>query len=212
MIELRNLSFRYPNAANDTLSAINLSIERGEQLALVGPSGSGKTTLLHIIAAMLRVSGGTYHLEGNALHLMNEAELDVFRARNVGVVFQQPALLPHLSLVENVLLPVWHRSKERPLFKIRAVELLGQLGIGELMDRLPSAVSGGQAQRASIARALITSPRLVVADEPTSALDSVAADAVVQALKHACVGQTTLVLATHDGRVLGSGVRIMALG
>ncbi len=211
LIELKAISYRYPKTKVDVFQGLSLAIERGEQVALVGASGGGKSTLLYAMGAMLRLGAGEYWFEGQNISTMTDTQLDTWRSTHIGFVYQQAALLPHLSLLDNVLLPVAHERAKKGEWKDRASGLLQSLGLAELSTRLPSAESGGQAQRAAIARALMRSPALVLADEPTSALDDEAAANVMEVLQTACGGNTTLVLATHDARLLQSSTRVVLM-
>lgn len=211
LIELNAASYRYTKAKTHVFSDLDLIVTRGEQIALVGPSGGGKSTLLYALSAMLRLSTGSYRFEGESIQTMQHTELDRWHSSHVGFVYQQAALLPHLSLLDNVLLPVAHERAKKTEWKERASGLLESLGLAELANRLPSAVSGGQAQRAAIARAIMRSPALVLADEPTSALDDEAAANVMEILQTACAGTTTLVLATHDSRLLSASTRVVQM-
>jgi ABC-type lipoprotein export system ATPase subunit len=211
LFTLREASFRYPKAKAAVFDKLNLTIQRGEQVALVGASGGGKSTLLYVLAGMLRLSAGDYRFNGQSVQALPDVALDAWRASGVGFVYQQAALLPHLSLLDNVLLPVAHERSQGAHWRIRATGLLSSLGLSELAGRLPAAVSGGQAQRAAIARALMRSPALVLADEPTSALDDEAAANVMQVLQTACGEGTTLVIATHDARLLQATTRVIPI-
>ncbi len=210
-IRLEGASYRYPKTKNEVFRDLNLSIARGEQVALIGESGGGKSTLLYALAAMLRLDAGSYRFEDLAIQHLSENAVDAWRRTQVGFVYQQAALLPHLSLLDNVLLPVAHERANKAQWRLRADELLASLGLAELAGRLPNAVSGGQAQRAAIARALMRSPALVLADEPTSALDDASAATVMEVLQTACRGNTTLVVATHDARLLRSTTRVVPM-
>lgn len=211
LIQINGASYRYPKAKADVFQGLNLTVARGEQLALIGPSGGGKSTLLYAMGAMLRLGAGEYRFDGHSIQSMKDNDLDAWRSGHVGFVYQQAALLPHLSLLDNVLLPVSHERANEAQWTERARGLLDSLGLAELSSRLPSAVSGGQAQRAAIARALMRSPALVLADEPTSALDDASAATVMEVLQTACGGNTTLVLATHDARLLQSTTRVVPM-
>ncbi len=210
-IHIQDASFCYPKAKVDVFAGLSLHVDRGEHLALVGPSGGGKSTLLYALGGMLKLKSGHYRFNAQAIEAMKDRELDAWRSEHVGFVYQQAALLPHLNLLDNVLLPVAHERAKNAQWRERATHLLDTLGLAELAKRLPSAVSGGQAQRVAIARALMRSPALILADEPTSALDDVAAENVMQVLQTACAGATTLVLATHDGRLLQSSTRVVPM-
>lgn len=211
MIDLRDIALRYPGAKEEVLSHFDLHAEAGERIALVGASGSGKTSLLALLGTLMSPSSGTYRFDGLSITDLRGSALDAFRARQIGFVFQQHALLPHLSALENVLLPFGPRDARDPAAQASARHMLERLGIGDLSARRPSELSGGQSQRVAIARALVRRPRLVLADEPTSALDDASAQAVVDLLTEACDGGQLLVMATHDARCLGADTRIVQL-
>lgn len=210
MINLESISFRYADANGEALSDIFLSIKAGEQVALVGPSGSGKTTLLAILGGLIKPSSGNYLFRGNSIGGLNARAMDRFRGAEVGFVFQNHALLAHLTVIENVLLPLdtfqLRRTNDNYM---RAKELLARLGVADLADRYLHQISGGQAQRVAVARALIQGPALVLADEPTSALDEESARLVMSSLCGLSGGNRTLVVATHDSRLLTRNMRIV---
>lgn len=211
LLELTAASYRYPKAKAPVFEGLNLSVAHGEQLALVGPSGGGKSTLLYAMGAMLRLSSGDYTFNCESVQNMGNAAQEEWRSAQVGFVYQQAVLLPHLTVLDNVLLPVAHERAKKAEWKDRALGLLQSLGLADLSARLPTAISGGQAQRVAIARALMRSPALVLADEPTSALDDESAAAVMDLLQNACGNATTLVLATHDARLLHAGTRVVPM-
>ncbi len=211
LLHLQGALYRYPKTKTDVFSDLSIEVRRGEQVAIVGASGGGKSTLLYALAAMLRLQRGRYEFAGAAIHAMRDSEIDAWRSANIGFIYQSPALLPHLSLLDNALLPVAHERGKKQFWRDRAQHLLSALGLEGLANRLPPEVSGGQAQRAAIARALMRSPPLVLADEPTSALDDASAANVIEVLQTACGGDTTLILATHDARLLQAGTRVLAM-
>jgi putative ABC transport system ATP-binding protein len=201
MIHLSNICVTYPSTKVPAVTEFNMSVVRGERVALTGSSGSGKTSVLAVIGTLLRPSGGRYMFEQQDVAALSDNALDQFRSTKIGFIFQQHALLPHLCVLDNVLLPVEHDQALLPTYRAAAMELLARLGIDSLAARLPRQLSGGQSQRAAIARALLRNPELVLADEPTSALDDASTKSVVDALVSTCVGQRTLIIATHDSRV-----------
>jgi len=212
LIDLRDVVKTYETEAGGltVLKDVSLQVHEGELVGVVGPSGSGKSTLLNMITGIDRPSDGEVFVSGEAVHTLSENELARWRGRNVGVIFQFFQLLPTLTILENVMLPMdfcnVYKRRER---KERAMHLLEQVGIADQAHKLPSALSGGQQQRAAIARALANDPPLLVGDEPTGNLDTATADQVF-ALFEALVDQgKTLVIVTHDlglsermGRVL----------
>jgi lipoprotein-releasing system ATP-binding protein len=184
------------------LSGVNVSLQRGNAVAVVGPSGSGKSTLLYVLGALEPPTSGTVTLDGRNPYELPEKELAALRNREVGFVFQDHFLLPQCSVLENVLTPalVWRNSTgPAPDFPKRARELLAQVGLAERMDHRPAELSGGEKQRVALARALICQPMLLLCDEPTGSLDRASADVVADMLfaLHA-QQQTILVVVTHN--------------
>lgn len=182
------------------LAGVDLEIDAGSVTAVVGPSGSGKSTLLHLVGGMDRPDSGTITCSGADLTRLSRADLVSYR-RTVGFVFQSFALLPALTARDNVMLPVIPYDHDASA-KVRADELLAQVGLEGRENALPSQLSGGQGQRVAIARALMNRPRLVVADEPTGNLDSATGDDIIELLLSVRDSQgTTILVATHDLRI-----------
>lgn len=184
------------------LAGISLDIAPGELVAVMGPSGSGKSTLLHCMSGVLTPTHGSVRYGEEELSALGDAPRSRTRLRNFGFVFQDGQLLPELSNVDNVALPGMLNGMGRSAARKRALELLDQLGLGDLADRRPAQVSGGQAQRVTIARALVANPGVVFADEPTGALDQSTGHEVMQMLT-TIVRQSgaSLVMVTHDPKV-----------
>ncbi len=197
ILESRALTVRY----GDTLAvdAVDLAITPGSRTAIMGPSGSGKSTLVHALAGVVRPDSGEVWFEDERLDLLGEAERSRRRLARMGLVFQFGDLVPELTLVENVMLPLQVLGEKTRPARERALEMLDTLGVADLADRRTGAVSGGQVQRAAVARALVHRPAVVLADEPTGALDSLTAERVLDALV-AVTGATgaALVVVTHD--------------
>jgi putative ABC transport system ATP-binding protein len=194
------------------LDALNLTIKRGEFVAVFGPSGSGKTTLLQLLGALDRPSGGSIHFEGQALELLGDSALAELRLRAMGFVFQQFNLIPTLNAAENVeaaLAPLGMSRAER---RETAQEHLEAVGLAPRAHHLPTQLSGGEQQRVAIARALARSPRVVLADEPTGNLDTRSGEMVMELLSrlHAELG-ITLVLVTHDEWIAERADRVLRL-
>jgi putative ABC transport system ATP-binding protein len=201
LIDLRSVFKSYETGAGEVpvLKDVNLKVRAGEFIGLVGPSGSGKSTLLNMITGIDRPSSGDVLVAGQRLNDMSENHLARFRGNNIGVVFQFFQLLPTLTVIENVMLPmdfcgVWKRRERRD----RAMDLLDLVGVPEIADKLPSQASGGQQQRAAIARALANDPKLVVGDEPTGNLDTVSAGLVFALFEELVEQGKTLIMVTHD--------------
>jgi putative ABC transport system ATP-binding protein len=214
LVALRGVDKSYLTPAGEwpALRQVDLEIGAGEFVAVTGKSGSGKSTLLHLVGGIDRPSAGEVRVAGQAVHSLSEDALARWRGRNVGVVFQFFQLLPTLTAVENVMLPMDFADVRPPRERrARALELLGLVGIPEQADKLPCALSGGQQQRVAIARALANDPPLVIADEPTGNLDSATAGEVLGLFRQLSRGGTTVVIATHErdlGGVIDRSVRL----
>jgi putative ABC transport system ATP-binding protein len=201
MIDLRSVVKTFPSAGGTytALKCINLSIGAGEFVAIIGKSGSGKSTLLNMITGIDRPTSGEVYVDGTALHTLDEARLARWRGRRLGIVFQFFQLLPTLSLLENVMLPMdfcnTYTPRERPQ---RAMALLTEVGMEAHAHKLPSAISGGQQQRVAIARALANDPPLLVTDEPTGNLDSKMAESIFTLFESLVAEGKTVVMVTHD--------------
>lgn len=191
------------------LRGVDLDVRRGELLMLVGPSGSGKTSLISIIATLLDQDSGTCEVLGQDLRHMGPIERAHFRGASVGFVFQVFNLLPALTTVENVSVPLLIGGIPRRQAERRAGELLEQVGLGERRQALPTELSGGQQQRVAIARALARNPQLIICDEPTSNLDHETGHIVMDILRsHARSPERTVIVVTHDSRILGFADRV----
>ena len=214
LIELRQVNKDYdsPAGAFRALQDVTLTIQPGEFVTIVGKSGSGKSTLLNVLTGIDRPTSGAVCIDGVAVHQLSENELAVWRGRNVGVVFQFFQLLPTLTVLENVMLPMDFRNglplrdRER-----RARELLALVGVADQADKLPTSLSGGQQQRAAIARALANDPPVVVADEPTGNLDSHTSEAIFQLFQALTQRGKTVIVVTHDRDWAQRGIRSIQL-
>jgi len=202
LIELRQVVKTFETAARPftALKDVDLKVHRGEFVAVIGKSGSGKSTLLNMIAGIDRPTSGEVWVGGAAVHTLSENQMAKWRGLNLGIVFQFFQLLPTLSLVENVMLPMDFRNvyaaRDR---EKRAMRLLEIVGVTEHARKLPSAISGGQQQRVAIARALANDPPIILADEPTGNLDSEAAESVFALFDNLVAGGKTVLMVTHDG-------------
>jgi ABC-type lipoprotein export system ATPase subunit len=201
LIELRNVVKTFETAAGKftVLKGVDVNIDRGEFVAVIGKSGSGKSTLINMVTGIDRPTEGEILVGDCAVHTLSESQMAVWRGKNLGIIFQFFQLLPTLSLIENVMLPMdfcnLYTPGER---RKRAMELLGQVDMVEHAHKLPSAVSGGQAQRVAIARALANDPPILIADEPTGSLDSKTANAVFELFENFVNQGKTIVMVTHD--------------
>lgn len=204
--------FRQGDTLVRALRGVDLEVRAGELTLLVGPSGCGKTTLLSVIVGVLDPTAGEVEVLGEKLSEMGNGQKTKFRKRNVGFVFQTHNLLPALSAAENAAVPLVIAGWRRRRAIATSRTFLDQLGMGQRADALPAALSGGEQQRAAIARALVHRPRLVVCDEPTSALDAKSGRNIMQLLRSAAVqpGRAVIVV-THDPRVLEFADRIATM-
>jgi putative ABC transport system ATP-binding protein len=200
MIELSNIRKTYRQGGADirALDGIDLTIRRGEFVAVMGPSGSGKSTLLNVLGALDRPDTGRYRLGDDEVGELDDDAASALRNRRIGFVFQSFHLLPRLTVLENVLLPQRYATTADADAPQRARDLLARIGLGARMDHRPGELSGGQLQRAAIARALLNQPALLLADEPTGNLDSKSAAEVMTLLAELNAGGQTLVMVTHD--------------
>jgi putative ABC transport system ATP-binding protein len=198
-IQVSDVVKTYPLSAGEVVDHLSLDIAQGEFVAIVGRSGSGKTTLLNLLAGIDRPTSGTVRVAGAELGSLSESGLATWRGRNVGLVFQFFQLLPTLTVVENVLLPM-DFAKTIPVAerRHRAQHLLERVGIRDQADKLPATLSGGQQQRAAVARALANDPPILLADEPTGNLDSTTAEAVLKLFADLHADGWTIVVVTHE--------------
>ncbi|MFW2513811.1 ABC transporter ATP-binding protein [Demequina sp. SO4-13] len=183
------------------LRGIDLTVERGEVLAVMGPSGSGKSTLVHCLAGVITPDSGTVVMDGTDLTALSADARAKVRLQRIGFVFQFGQLLPDLTATDNVALPLLMAGRSRRAANAQAIAWLERLGLGDQVDKSPGSMSGGQAQRVAIARALVTRPLVLFADEPTGSLDSVSSESVLTAMLDVVrESGTTVVLITHDAR------------
>ena len=204
LIELRQIEKIYHTDAGDftALKGVNLQVNAGEFLAIIGKSGSGKSTILNMITGVDRPTFGEIMINGTAIHAMQENQMAVWRGRNIGIVFQFFQLLPTLSVVENVMLPMdfcnMYQGAER---RERAMSLLKMVQMTDQANKLPTELSGGQQQRVAIVRALANNPPIIVADEPTGNLDSKTADAVFTLFDELVSQGKTILMVSHDSDI-----------
>ncbi|MBY0572528.1 MAG: ABC transporter ATP-binding protein [Undibacterium sp.] len=213
MIALKDIRKTYMQGGNEirALDGIDLHIKQGEFVAIMGPSGSGKSTLLNVLGALDKPDSGTYHLEQDEIGAMDDDASSDLRNRRIGFVFQSFHLLPRLTVLENVLLPQRYAASVDAHASSRARSLLERIGLGQRLDHLPGELSGGQLQRAAIARALLNQPALLLADEPTGNLDSKSAVDVLELLAELNTAGQTLVLVTHDPSIAAKAGRTIHL-
>jgi putative ABC transport system ATP-binding protein len=191
------------------LRGVDLDVRMGELLMLVGPSGCGKTTLISVIAGILNHDEGECLVFGQNIKAMQETEKTYYRGLNIGFVFQAYNLIPTLSVLENVAIPLLILGKSRAQAHSRAKELLVRVGLEDKLNVFPAELSGGQQQRVAIARALVHSPKLIVCDEPTSALDGDTGRLVMEVLRETALSEDrALIIVTHDNRIFNFADRI----
>ena len=210
LVRLENVEkvFKTRAGAFTALRGVDLQIQGGEFVAIVGPSGSGKSTLINMITGIDRPTSGEVHVAGERLTGMSENKVAKWRGRNVGVVFQFFQLLPTLTILENVMMPMRYGGTYKGHRRERAMEVLELVKVPETADNYPSQISGGQQQRAAIARALVNDPRLLVGDEPTGNLDTISAGLVFELFEHLVQQGKTIIMVTHDRELAGRIPRI----
>lgn len=191
------------------LADVSFSVEEGEFTAIMGESGSGKTTLLNILASLDKATSGEVILDGNNMGKVKDKEISAFRRENLGFVFQDFNLLDTLTLKDNILLPLVLSRKPYQFMEEKLKPIVEILGIGELINKYPYEVSGGQKQRAAVARALITNPKLVLADEPTGALDSKSSTNLLKVFENINATGQTIVMVTHSAKAASYAGRVL---
>lgn len=213
LLEVKDLqkvyTTRFGGTSVTALRNVNLSVEKGEYIAIMGESGSGKTTLLNILAALDKPTRGQVLLDGNDITAISEKELSAFRRSNLGFVFQDFNLLDTFNLKDNIFLPLVLSGKKYGEMNKRLKPLAAMLGITDILYKYPYEVSGGQKQRAAVARALITSPQLILADEPTGALDSRSADELLKLFSMINREGQTIVMVTHSVKAASHAGRVL---
>ena len=201
LVQVRDLVKAYESAAGKfvALKGVNASIARGEFVSVVGKSGAGKSTLVNMLSAVDDLTSGQVIVDGVSIHDLDESQAALWRGRNLGVIYQSFELLPMLSLLENVMLPMdfcgAYHPRQSPE---RAMALLSQVGLADHVRKPPTRISGGQQQRVAIARALANDPPIIVADEPTGNLDSATADEIVRLFEGLVAQGRTVIMVTHD--------------
>lgn len=213
LLEVKNVkkiyTTRFGSNQVEALRDVNFTVECGEYVAIMGESGSGKTTLLNILAALDKPTEGKVYLKDRDLGKLKEKEIAAFRRQNLGFVFQDFNLLDTFSLKDNIFLPLVLSGKKYPEMEKRLKPIAEKLGIEKLLEKYPYEVSGGQKQRAAIARALITKPQLILADEPSGALDSKAADSLMNLFTTINQDGQTIVMVTHSVKAASSAKRVL---
>jgi putative ABC transport system ATP-binding protein len=213
VIRLENLNRRYRMGVEeiDALGSVNLTVGRGDYLAIMGPSGSGKSTLMNIIGCLDTPTGGSYWLNGESVSAMNEQQLARVRNAEIGFVFQTFNLLPRMSALANVEVPLIYAGMKRKARDVRARQALETVGLGDRMLHRPSEMSGGQRQRVAVARALVTNPSILLADEPTGNLDSRTGEEIMSLFDRLHAAGNTIIVVTHEPHIADHTHRIIHL-
>jgi putative ABC transport system ATP-binding protein len=213
--ELRGISKTYfkPDGAVlvEALKAIDLVIPRGQYMAIMGASGSGKSTLMNTLGCLDRPTSGTYMLDGQDVSRMDDETLSKVRGRKIGFIFQAFNLIPELTIVENVEVPLFYQGVEAAKRRARAHDVLALVGLDERLTHRPAELSGGQQQRVAIARALVSDPTILMADEPTGNLDSVTGENILGMIDTLHAQGLTIVMVTHDTRIAERCERVVRL-
>ena len=213
LLEVKNVkkiyTTRFGGSQVEALRNVSFSVEPGEYVAIMGESGSGKTTLLNILAALDQPTAGRVYLKGNDIGKVKEKEMAAFRRQNLGFVFQDFNLLDTFSLRDNIFLPLVLSGKKYEEMDRRLQPIAQKLGIREILGKFPYEVSGGQKQRAAVARALITKPQLILADEPTGALDSRSADELLGTFMQINRDGHTILMVTHSVKAASTAGRVL---
>jgi putative ABC transport system ATP-binding protein len=213
IIDIRNLQKVYVMGDNqvNALQSITLAIAKNEYVALMGPSGSGKSTLMNLIGCLDSPSGGEYYLNSKLVSSMSDSELAQVRNKEIGFVFQTFNLLPRLSALENVALPLVYAGWNRTQRLERAEEILEAVGLKDRMEHKPNELSGGQRQRVAVARALVNNPSIILADEPTGNLDTKTSYEIMELFEEIHADGNTVILVTHEADIAAHAHRIVRL-
>lgn len=213
LLEVKNLkkiyTTRFGASQVQALSDVSFSVEKGEHVAIMGESGSGKMTLLNILAALDKPSGGTVLLNGRDIKGIKDKEMAAFRRKNLGFVFQEFNLLDTFSIEDNIYLPLVLAGEKYGQMREKLDQIAGRLGLAELLKKYPYEVSGGQKQRAAVARVLITRPQLILADEPTGALDSRSSEELMKLFSQVNREGQTILMVTHSVKAASSAGRVL---
>ena len=213
IIQLENVPKNYVMGESIIHAVENASIgiEKGEFVAVIGPSGSGKSTLMHLLGALDLASTGSIFLDGQDIERLSESELAVIRGRKIGFVFQSFNLIPTLTALENVMLPMMFQNVPLKERKERAGNLLKEVGLGHRLNHLPNQLSGGQRQRVAIARALANDPEIILADEPTGNLDTKTGQEIVSLLEDLNRKGKTIIMVTHEPDIAAHAKRAIRI-
>lgn len=213
VVDLQEIQKAYGEGTNRhiVIDRVSLTIEAGEYVTILGPSGSGKSTLMNIIGCLDVASSGVYRLQEQLVHDLSEDQLAAIRNEAIGFIFQQFQLLPRMSVLQNVELPLIYAGVSRKERRARSLELLERVGLTDKADALPSQLSGGQQQRVAIARALVTRPTILLADEPTGALDQKTGKQIMELFESLSEEGKTIIMITHDVNIAKQARRIIRI-
>lgn len=213
VVDLHEIQKAYGEGINRhiVLDRVSLTIDAGEYVTILGPSGSGKSTLMNIIGCLDVASSGIYRLQEQLVHDLSEDQLATIRNEEIGFIFQQFQLLPRMSVLQNVELPLIYAGVSRKERRARSLELLERVGLADKADALPSQLSGGQQQRVAIARALVTRPTILLADEPTGALDQKTGKQIMELFESLSAEGKTIIMITHDVNIARQARRIIQI-
>lgn len=213
VVDLHEIQKAYGEGINRhiVLDRVSLTIDTGEYVTILGPSGSGKSTLMNIIGCLDVASSGIYRLQEQLVHDLSEDQLATIRNEEIGFIFQQFQLLPRMSVLQNVELPLIYAGVSRKERRTRSLELLERVGLADKADALPSQLSGGQQQRVAIARALVTRPTILLADEPTGALDQKTGKQIMELFESLSAEGKTIIMITHDVNIARQARRIIQI-
>ncbi|MBQ5849049.1 MAG: ABC transporter ATP-binding protein [Treponema sp.] len=213
MIRIENVIKTYDMGENSVkaLQGVSFTINQGEFVSIMGPSGSGKSTCMNMIGCLDRPSSGLVEINGKETAKMSEKELAELRNKTIGFVFQQYHLLPSMTVLENVMLPLRYQGIEKHIRKEMAIKALEKVGLQNRKSHRPHELSGGQKQRVAIARAMVTNPKIILADEPTGALDSETGKQVLDMFRQINATGTTIILVTHDPEIGASTNRCIKI-
>ncbi|AEG18165.1 ABC transporter ATP-binding protein [Methanobacterium paludis] len=210
IIEIKNLKKSYDKGKIKALNGINLEVKDGEFISIMGRSGSGKSTLLNMLGALDTADEGSIEVAG--IDLMKTKKLDEFRSKKIGFIFQFHNLIPNLTVVENVEIPLYETKTSNKDMRARALELLDDVNLSHRVDQRPNTLSGGERQRVAIARALVNHPSIILADEPTGSLDSKTGDVILNLLNDIQKKENvTLIMVTHEPEVAKRAERIVTV-
>ena len=213
MIEIKNMQKKYADGNNDffALKKIDFTLKKGEFIAVMGRSGSGKSTFLNIVGCLARATKGDYFLAGKNISTCTDDELSIIRSQKIGFIFQHFNLIQTLNLYDNVSLPFLYAADADKNIREKTLNVIKQVGLTKKINHRPYELSGGEMQRAAIARAIVTAPELILADEPTGNLDSHNGDIIMEVIEKIHEKGGSIILVTHDDSVAGKAEKVLEL-